>query len=379
MGCRIATGGARWTTEPLAGSGWPGCRLIWRRWTRWPRATSSAAPSPVSPTAWWPAVGWCTPGDWASAGSAAPLPDAGTVFRIASMTKSFTATMVLALRDEGALRPRRPGRAVRARAARLAPGHPGRQRVRIRHLLTMTAGFPTDDPWGDREAGHAAAGVRRASWPGASASTGRPAPASSTPTWVTRSWAGSSRRSPACRYPDSIEAPDSGPAGPDPDRLRGRRFDPDALAPGYRRGGRGWAELSRGRRTARSPPWAGCSAASHDLARWVAGFAAAWPPGDGTRGRPHPLSRAAAARDAAPAGGDRWRGPRRCPAPRGARAATGSGCSSRRTRCGAGSCTTAAATRASAATCAGTRPPASASSRWATAPTRRCRSSPPGC
>src|SRR5277367_6550215 len=33
-----------------------------------------------------------------------PVPDAGTVFRIASMTKSFTAATVLSLRDEGALR-----------------------------------------------------------------------------------------------------------------------------------------------------------------------------------------------------------------------------------------------------------------------------------
>src|SRR5215831_6873641 len=32
-----------------------------------------------------------------------PTPDAGTVFRIASMTKSFTAAAVLALRDEGRL------------------------------------------------------------------------------------------------------------------------------------------------------------------------------------------------------------------------------------------------------------------------------------
>ncbi len=32
-----------------------------------------------------------------------PVPDAETVFRIASMTKSFTAAAVLALRDDGAL------------------------------------------------------------------------------------------------------------------------------------------------------------------------------------------------------------------------------------------------------------------------------------
>ena len=30
---------------------------------------------------------------------------------------------------------------------------PDSARVSIRHLLTMTAGFPTDDPWGDRQQG----------------------------------------------------------------------------------------------------------------------------------------------------------------------------------------------------------------------------------
>ncbi len=39
-----------------------------------------------------------------------PRPDAGTVFRIASMTKSFTAATIMALRDEGALRLDDPAR-----------------------------------------------------------------------------------------------------------------------------------------------------------------------------------------------------------------------------------------------------------------------------
>src|SRR5207302_8250510 len=30
---------------------------------------------------------------------------------------------------------------------------PDSARISIRHLLTMTAGFPTDDPWGDRQQG----------------------------------------------------------------------------------------------------------------------------------------------------------------------------------------------------------------------------------
>ena len=47
-----------------------------------------------------------------------PAPDAGTVFRIASMTKSFTATLVLMLRDRGALRLDDPAARLRTGAGR---------------------------------------------------------------------------------------------------------------------------------------------------------------------------------------------------------------------------------------------------------------------
>jgi CubicO group peptidase (beta-lactamase class C family) len=80
-------------------------------------------------------------------------PDVGTVYRIASMTKSFTAATVLSLRDEGRLRLDDP-------IADHLPGLAGLRGpttdsppITIRHLLTMTAGFPTDDPWGDRQQG----------------------------------------------------------------------------------------------------------------------------------------------------------------------------------------------------------------------------------
>lgn len=80
-------------------------------------------------------------------------PTASSLFRIASMTKSFTAATVLLLRDEGRLRlddpivdhvPEMAG--VRLPTLDSPP-------ITIRHLLTMTAGFPTDDPWGDRQQG----------------------------------------------------------------------------------------------------------------------------------------------------------------------------------------------------------------------------------
>lgn len=69
-------------------------------------------------------------------------PDVDSVFRIASMTKSFTAAAVLLLRDRGMLRLDDP-------ASTYLPWLPQRE-VSIRDLLTMNAGYPTDDPWGDR-------------------------------------------------------------------------------------------------------------------------------------------------------------------------------------------------------------------------------------
>jgi CubicO group peptidase (beta-lactamase class C family) len=80
-------------------------------------------------------------------------PDADTVFRIASMTKSFTAAAVLLLRDEGRLRLDDPVAThvpeLAGWTAPVADAGP----VTIRQLLTMSAGLPTDDPWGDRQQG----------------------------------------------------------------------------------------------------------------------------------------------------------------------------------------------------------------------------------
>ena len=71
-------------------------------------------------------------------------------FRIASMTKSFTAATVLSLRDDGLLSLDVPVAEVLPWAGSL--GLPAASLpVRVQHLLTMTAGFPTDDPWGDRQ------------------------------------------------------------------------------------------------------------------------------------------------------------------------------------------------------------------------------------
>ncbi|MEI6648481.1 MAG: serine hydrolase domain-containing protein [Actinomycetes bacterium] len=77
-------------------------------------------------------------------------PSANTVFRIASMTKSFTAQAILLLRDRGLLRLEDDIEIYLPWAHGI--GLPeGSQVITIWDLLTMGAGLPTDDPWGDRQ------------------------------------------------------------------------------------------------------------------------------------------------------------------------------------------------------------------------------------
>ena len=74
----------------------------------------------------------------------------GTVFRIGSMTKSFTAVAILQLRDEGRLSLDDPVARYLPELASL-PAPEGAPELTIRHLLTHSGGFPEDNPWGDRQ------------------------------------------------------------------------------------------------------------------------------------------------------------------------------------------------------------------------------------
>jgi CubicO group peptidase (beta-lactamase class C family) len=78
---------------------------------------------------------------------------ASTVFRIASMTKSFTALAILKLRDEGKLSLEDPVSKWIPEFTRMALPTRDSGAIRIRHLLTHGAGFPEDNPWGDQQLG----------------------------------------------------------------------------------------------------------------------------------------------------------------------------------------------------------------------------------
>ena len=220
-----------------------------------------------------------------------PEPDADTVFRIASMTKSFTAAAVLLLRDEGAL-------ALDDLAEEYIPEMRGwppvtadAAQVSIRHLLTMTAGFPTDDPWGDRQQGlpadefgkFLAGGVSFAWAPGTRfeysnlgyALLGRIITAVS-----------------GAAYRDFVRDRLIGPLGMTRTGYEAAEVTgPDGLAHGYRRAPAGWEEVPFDPYGAFAS-MGGVFTSVRDLARWVAGFASAFPPADVEAADRHPLRRA---------------------------------------------------------------------------------------
>jgi serine-type D-Ala-D-Ala carboxypeptidase/endopeptidase len=74
-----------------------------------------------------------------------------TLFRIASMTKAFTALSILKLRDEGKLRLDEPVETYVPELKGWKYPTEDSPKIRVRELLTHTGGFVTDDPWGDRQ------------------------------------------------------------------------------------------------------------------------------------------------------------------------------------------------------------------------------------
>jgi CubicO group peptidase (beta-lactamase class C family) len=220
-----------------------------------------------------------------------PTPGPDTVFRIASMTKSFTAAAVLLLRDEGAL-------ALDDEAVRYVPELAGVRLptadappITLRTLLTMAAGFPTDDPWGDRQqglpgddfAGLLAGGLSFAWSPGVAfeysnlsyavlgrvvtAAAGRP-------------------------YADVVRERLLAPLGMTSTVFEADDAPAGSLAAGHRRSGltrHGWETVPYDPYGAFAP-MGGLFSTVRDLARWVGEYLDAFPPRDDPESA-HPLRR----------------------------------------------------------------------------------------
>lgn len=78
---------------------------------------------------------------------------ANTAFRIASMTKSFTTLAILKLRDEGKLSIDDPVSKWIPEFAKMELPTRDTPPLHIRQLLSHSAGFPEDNPWGDQQLG----------------------------------------------------------------------------------------------------------------------------------------------------------------------------------------------------------------------------------
>jgi CubicO group peptidase (beta-lactamase class C family) len=207
-----------------------------------------------------------------------------TIFRIASMTKSFTALAILALRDEGklslddAVTRHIPEFAGVTLPTRDAPA------ITIRHLLTHSEGFAEDNPWGDRQLA---------------------IPDQTLGDWLKQGLPFSTSPGTAFEYSNygfallgRIVSNVSGMPFGDyirtrilmPLGMRSTMWDPgdvpaDRIAHGYRRNGERWIRetpLSHGSFGAMG----GLYTSTDDLARYVAFMLSAWPPRDDAEAGP---------------------------------------------------------------------------------------------
>jgi serine-type D-Ala-D-Ala carboxypeptidase/endopeptidase len=233
---------------------------------------------------------------------APPRPD--SVFRIASMTKSFTAATVLSLRDEGRLALDDPIDRFVPELADLRYPTADSPRITIRHLLTMTAGLPTDDPWGDRQQGLDLAAFSQLLRNG-----------------LSFAWAPGTRfeysnlgygilgrlitNVAGREYREVVGERLLRPLGMESTGYLEEEVEADRLARGYLwRDGEFHDEPIDG--YGALAPMGGVFSTVEDLARWVSGFLDAFPPRDDA-GAAHPLSRATRREMQAPQVSIGWR------------------------------------------------------------------------
>lgn len=207
-----------------------------------------------------------------------------TVFRIASMTKSFTALCILKLRDEGKLSLDDPAEKYVPELAALKYPTADSPKLTLRHLMSHATGFPEDNPWGDQQLAVSeaeftkmlAAGIPFSTSPGTNyeysnygfAILGR---------IVTRV----SGRPYAQYMTDSILKP----LGMTSTTLEAKNVAADRLAHGYRWEDNQWKE---------EPPlpdgafgaMGGMLTSTKDLGRYVAFLMSAWPARDGAESGP---------------------------------------------------------------------------------------------
>jgi CubicO group peptidase (beta-lactamase class C family) len=210
--------------------------------------------------------------------------DTGTVFRIASMSKSFAAASILQLRDAGKLSLDAPAERYVPEMAKLRYPTSDSPRITVRDLLSHSAGFPEDNPWGDQQLAATDAEL--------SAMIRRGIPFSTSPS------TGYEYSNFGFAILGRIVANVSGipysrylreriliPLGMRSTTLQVADVAPSRLAHGYRRQDNEWLEEPQLPDGAFGP-MGGMLTSVSDLSRWVAFMLDAWPPRDGTETGP---------------------------------------------------------------------------------------------
>ena len=215
--------------------------------------------------------------------ASAPV-DTSTVFRIASMSKSFAALSILQLRDAGRL-------SLDAPAERYVPELRGLRyptsdaaRITVRDLLTHSAGFPEDNPWGDQQLAatdaELTAMIRRGIPFSTSPGTGYEY--SNFGFAILGRIVANVSGMPYSRY---LRERILLPLGMRSTTLQAADVAPSRLAHGYRRQDGQWLEEAQLPDGAFGP-MGGMLTSVSDLARWVAFMLDAWPARDGAETGP---------------------------------------------------------------------------------------------
>lgn len=201
---------------------------------------------------------------------------ADTVFRIASMTKSFTAMSMLKLRDEGKLSLDDPVSKWIPEIGKLDFPTTDTAPIRVRQLLTHGMGLPEDNPWGDRQLAVPDATMTQWLRKGLPFST----PPDTEYEYANYGFALAGRvvaKAAGMPYRDYVEKKILAPLGMKSSTLEPSTLPEKLRAIGYGRGGEVIPPLPHGS----FGPMGGMLVSANDLARYVAFFLSAWPARDG--------------------------------------------------------------------------------------------------
>jgi CubicO group peptidase (beta-lactamase class C family) len=204
--------------------------------------------------------------------------DTDTVFRIASMTKSFTAMAILALRDTGKLALDDPAERYVPELASLVYPTRDSAPITIRQLLSHAEGFPEDNPWGDRQLAVTEAQFTEMMRRGIPFST-TPGTAFEYSNYGFAILGRIVAKASGMRYRDYVDATILRPLGMTATAWEPSAVPPQRLARGYRWANDTWDEepmLADGAFGAMG----GLMTSVNDLARYVSFLMSAWPPRD---------------------------------------------------------------------------------------------------